>query len=276
MGFDHQVTYYENGKERTKTETVWKPFSGTGTDGGLTTFCAFGDETTIDALTPFFMKDDFEFEAFKETDKYPLKRRADRSCDEAEKRRRISSLEYSCKYGLPGDRNRNFRSNGRCSLSEVKAFYYVPSYSLIAKSNGHPVAFCCVANKKGQILHVFTESNNIANQGDEIMPDRNDAKKLFRRTSFGIISLVCLIVFPLLIVGSIVMAVIFGSYYFFIGLPIYIGGLIAAAILRRKTTDKILGNLIFKFKRKKLEACIECLNKNNMSPLTDSERRQII
>ena len=93
------------------------------------TFCAFGDETDIEAFIPYFNHTIYEFEAFKENERYPLKQRADRSADESAKRCEIGSLEYRCRTNLPGDYNRNFKTTGRCTLSDAKAFYYASSES---------------------------------------------------------------------------------------------------------------------------------------------------
>ena len=280
IGVDYDVKYYDAyGNEKTKKETEWKPFSGTGTDGGLALYCAFGDETKIEAFRPYFYKNDYQssqFEEFKESDKYPLKRRADKSCDEHEKAARLYDLEASCRSNLPGDHNRNFRSNGRCSLSEVRTYYYVPSYSLIAASDGHQAIFACVANKKGTIFHVFAESEGVANQGDETMPDDRKAKKEFGKTSFGKVSLACLIVSPLLIVLSVIFATVFANGYIMIGIPLYLAALIAVIVCRKKTIDKILDNLSEAFKQRKVEACSQCLADNNLPPLTNKESEEIL
>ena len=277
IGTDYEVTYYDkDGNKRTKTETRWEPFSGNANDGGVATFCAFGDETKIDALTPFFSVGTYEFEEFKETEKYPLKRRPDRSAEEDEKRHQISSLESDCKYHLPGDHNRNFRSNGRCMFGETKAFYYVPGYTLIAQSNGHEVAFSSVANQEGRIIHVFLESDVVANQGDETMPTRNKAKNQFKLTSFGTVSLLCIIMLPIFIGISLILSIIFSTGLFFIFIPFYVAALIVVSVMRNKTISKIHSNLIRRFKQRKLNACITCLANNNLSPLSDAERSEIL
>lgn len=276
IGIDYTVKYYENGQEKTKKQTRWEPFSGTGSDGGTTTFYAFGEETTIDAYMPIFLESGYEFEEFKETDRYPLKRRSDRSCDEREKSFKVSSLESSCRRGLPGDHNRNFRSNGRCTLGEIIQYYYVPSFTLIAQSNAHDIIFTCVANHHGTIMHYFPEGAEIANQGDERMPTIYKAKLRFKGTSFGKVSLACVIAFPILMGLSFILTFAIHSGYFMIGFPIYLGCLIAVIVLRKKTINQILRHLIYKFKHKKLEACRKCLQSNNLSPLSDKEKEEIV
>ena len=276
IGFEYEVKYYQNGSERTKTEVRWEPFSGTSTDGGTTILSAYGDETKIDSFIPTFYADSYEFEEFKESDRYPLKRRADRSCEEYEKQHRIGDLEYKVKDELPGDKNRNFKSNGRCILSEAKAYYYVPAYSLTAQSNDHEVSFCKVANKEGSIRFGFAESVEEANQGDRTSPEREDGKKIFVKTSFGKVSLVCVIVMPILLAASVVLAIVLHSWLYMIGAPIYLGVLIAVLIMRSKTIDMIWWNLRTEFKQEKLQACKKCLENNGLAPLTEEEEEEVL
>lgn len=273
IGIDYTVKYFDGEYERTRRETRWEPFSGTGTDGGLTTYCAFGSETQIDSFLPYFYGSGFEYEPFKQVDRYPLKRRPDKSCDESEKRAQVSSLESTCRRNLPGDHNRNFNSNGRCTLGEITAYYYVPAYSLIASSNGHEVSFSCLANKLGRISFTFDDS---ANLGEKLMPNSYDAKKEFRKTSFRKVSLISCIVLPILMGLTLIFSAIFESLAFCIGLPVYIGVLIAVCIVRKKMINKILDNLVYEFKQGKLAACIKCLESNNLSPLSDEEKEKIM
>lgn len=271
IGTDHKVTYYDSeGNAHNKTETRWEPFSGTSADGGDTTFCAFGDETDIEAFIPYFNHTIYEFEAFKENERYPLKQRADRSADESAKRCEIGSLEYRCRTNLPGDYNRNFKTTGRCTLSDAKAFYYVPCYSLTAMSNNHKVSFGCVANQNGIIRHSFEESSSTFNEGDETLPSIDKAKDIFKKTSFGVISLICVIVFPILLGFSIIFAIAI-SAYFLIGTPIYFGCLIAVIVTRKNSIQTIHSGNVSKFKERKLEACENCLRANNLAPLTEEE-----
>ena len=277
IGTDHRVSYYDKeGNEHYRTETRWEPFSGSSHDGGDTTFCAFGDETEISSSIPYFYSDIYEFEQFKEVERYPLKQRADRSADESAKRYQIGSLEFKCRTSLPGDYNRNFRVSGRCSLSDAKAFYYVPAFTLNAMSNNHKVTFSCVANQKGKISHLFEESSQEFNQGDETTPKVDKAKGIFKKTSFGVISLICVIVFPILLGLSVIFSIALGNGYLMIGTPIYLGGLIAVCVLRRKTINNIHHNLVYKYKERKLEACKKCLASNNLAPLTEDEIEQLL
>ena len=276
IGKNVTVKYYlSDGSERRKTETQWEPFAGKASDGGTTTFCAFGSETKIEALIPLFYESSYEFEPFKESDRYPLKRRADRSVEENEKEHQIRNLEHECERNLPGDYSRNFKSNGRCILSGTKALYYVPTFSLIAESNGHKVVFSSVANEDGKVRHVFLEGTEVANSGDETMPKEDKARGIFRKTSFGIISLISVILLPLLIIASIVLAIIFSSFYYVIGVPIYLAGVITTVIFRRRTIDQILDNLVYEFKQRKLLSCKICLEANNLAPLSKDEERYL-
>ena len=278
IGKDVEVKYYlSDGSERTKTETRWEPFSGTANDGGTTTFCAFGDETKIEALFPYFSPSTrYDYEAFVEHERYPLKRRPDKSAEEAEKYHQIAHLEYECEHNLPGDHSRNFKSNGRCMFGETKAFYYIPTFSLIAHSNEHKVAFSVLANKEGRIRHVFLEGAEVANAGDETMPKEDKARGIFRKTSFGIVSLICVILLPLLIGASVILAITLSSGYYLIGVPIYLAGLITVVIFRRKSIDKILDHLVNEFRQRKLLACKNCLEANNLEPLTEDEERYML
>ena len=277
IGTNHRVTYYDDdGNAHTKTETEWAPFSGTATDGGNTTFCAFGDETDINTFIPYFTYSLYEFEEFKESDRYPLKRRADRSAEESAKRCQIGSVEFRCRTNLPGDYNRSFKASGRCILGDTKAFYYVPTYNLTAFSNDYEVHFSCVANQKGKIRHSFADSYKPSKTGEETMPQIDLAKQQFKQTSFGVISLICAIVLPILLGLSLLLAIFVGSAYFLIGVPIYLGGIISVSILRNKTIHKIHSHLVNKFKERKLEACKKCLRLNNLAPLNEEEIESLL
>ena len=276
IGTDYKVTYYRDGKEQSRTETRWEPFSGTASDGGYTTYCAFGDETEIDAFIPVFFKDDYDFQEFKEEQRFPLKPRADRSSDEAAKARQIASLESSCRSNLPGDRSRNFRSHGRCTLSDIVSYYYVPSFTLLASSDGHEIVFFSVANQNGRMSHVFAEDKKVANMGDETMPKRKKASAQFKNTSFGTVSLLCIILLPIFIGLSFIFSLIFFSFLFYIFIPFYIAALVVVIVMRVKTISKIHSNLIYKFKQRKLSACIRCLEENNLTPLSDEERSELL
>ena len=82
----------------------------------------------------------------------------------------------------------------------------------------------------------------------------------------------CLIVLPILLAASVVLALVLHSWLFMIGAPIYLGGLITVAILRSKTIDTIWDNLRNEFKNKKLAACVACLESNGLEPLSDEEK----
>ena len=46
--------------------------------------------------------------------------------------------------------------------------------------------------------------------------------------------------------------------------------------INKKMINKILDNLVFEFKQGKLAACIKCLESNNLSPLSDEEKEEIM
>ncbi|MCQ3035643.1 MAG: DUF6273 domain-containing protein [Bacilli bacterium] len=274
IGTDYKVTY---GDGKTKTETKWESFSGNGSDGGIAFMCTYGTETKIDFVTPIYYKSsNDEYIPFQEEQVYPLKRRVDRSVQESEKKSKIDELARKCKSELPGHKVDGWRYTGRCNFDPVDTFYYVPSFNLEGTSNGHSVIFAMPAIEHGHIFTYFPEGDTVVNEGGRTQPTKKTAKAEFKqhKTMFAL-TLVALIIGFVVTGVSIVLSSALGNFLILIASPIGLGTGISMVVIRSVITKKILNNQTLAFKNEKAEACVKCLEENQLAPLTDEEKSSI-
>lgn len=299
VGTDYTVTYYENGREKTKTQTKWEPFSGSGSDGGTGTINAYGDSgTDFRSLGIYFRPySSNEFEPFVEQSLYPLKTNANKEAVKWFQDNKISDLEYQLKDNLPGNHYRDWRASGNCQLGNTLTYYYVPCYSLTAMPNGHKTEFVGVANTDytSFIRRHFEEDEKDVNSGNQTEPKPIQAKKAMGTTVFGKLSIIMIILLSILIAGFVVaMALeiswagitypynddyVHANYNFappFFGIILAVTGLIVVCVTRKATRKRIYDNLLFRFRTRMIKACEKCLSDNGLEALNDEEKGSIM
>lgn len=290
VGNDYTVTYYENGQQRSRTETKWDPFSGSGSDGGLCYYCTFGEETYVDFNVDYISyrknhKD--KFEQFTEMTLFPLKTNIDASRNSSKRSELLFDLEYSLERRVPGSHCQSWNASGNCRFYEPTAFYYIPCYSLTLSLSGNQIEIVTIASTSQDGLEKLFKDNNARrlNAGYEMEPKENDAGKLFRKSSFGILSTIAIILLPIIAfvflvaacfekianikTSSITAPTILGVLFCIVGLIVL--------ILTRKTTERNVHNgLIYEYRIKKIKACNRYLKANGFAELSKGEKKRIL
>lgn len=286
IGKDYKVTYHDSeGHEKTKTETKWESFSGSGSDGGNVLVDCFGNETNVKFSTPRF-SDSWGDEQvpYSPENKYPLKKNIDNSSIESLKRSEISALEYHLKSHVPGDHMRDWHASGKCSVSKPNSFYYVPAFNLEAKSGDHgTVELYRTATKSGSLTTILSDSTRRMNQVSGTKPTYSDGTNRLDTYGYGKFSKAFKIIFPIMLSIGIVLLIILA---YCDRHPVGLGllGMSSAASLvcllvnrkmRSNTISDVTHNLIVDFENAKLGAASKALAHNNLEDLTEEETKAI-
>ena len=131
VGYDRNVTYYENGKQKTKTVTDWQPFSGTNSS---TELVYVGNADSQDDY-PSTYKVASCVSACKEESfvKVDEQVEVNPSALEYAKQRCIASCFY--RVDLPGDRQKDKNYSGVANVKAINVAY-IPEYKMEYKYNG--------------------------------------------------------------------------------------------------------------------------------------------
>ena len=261
VGYDYKVQYQERNSSgqlvtKTKTETDWKPFSGThrgeyvGASQNNDTPNYWYAKSFRSSLAGAEDKNiisadqiDFETEAPKNPTPQAIS---------AVKHDIISSCESEAKRNLPGDRNKDFSANGTVELTKIES-YSAPVYSVDYSYKDQTITNSAFAfgsyHRIGETVDV---SQDLVNQV-------NKKTKPFNLASIAVSALT-------IIIMILATALQWSKVMFLAGLPA-----IGLWVYNFITTKKLLNNIVEVNQNNKKEALKKLLEENKLEGLSEEE-----
>lgn len=241
VGYDHKEKYYENGKEKTRTVTDWKPFSGTYTGEYLNAVANDKNEDYWDAwdYSDHCMDKAKAYNA--STSKAPAPLVPSSASISSLKSGIEGSAHADCKKQLPGDRHKDFKANGIVTLNWVES-HVAPQYILKYKYLNADYTLKAHTVKESRIRGDIPSAQSKIESEIEGRP---------LVAAFNIITLIALVVS---IVSSILFPLVFKLIFGGVGIALFVTSCIikskvSKGIYQRKTVQKKL-DLIAHLKKK--------------------------
>jgi len=265
IGYDKKVEYQEwDGKKyvtKTRTETEWRPFSGT--NKGSYTSCVVNSDNT--KQSPFDHNFEHSYHSAKNTSIVPYSQVDFKTAEplapynNAIKNAKLGILiecEAEAKEHLPGDRNKDFNANGISKLNSINSFV-VPFYKVNFNYNNIKI------ENKSFAFGNFKRIGETVDTSQNMMDIVN--KKTKGLDLFSIFFSICwmLIMTPIFVFTKL------PSFLTLFGLLV-----VVIKILAFKKYKMLINEIISISQQKKHEHLTTLFNIRKYSPLTSEEHKK--